>query len=53
MISHCISNNIDRSRIKAKEYGESKLKNHCKDGVRCSEEEHQVNRRTEVKIVGI
>jgi hypothetical protein len=25
--------------------------NRCKDGVKCSEEEHQLNRRTEFKIV--
>jgi hypothetical protein len=30
--------------------GESKLRNNCKDGVPCSEQEHQFNRRTEVRI---
>jgi hypothetical protein len=36
--------------LTAKGYGETKLLNRCKDGVKCSEEEHQVNRRTEFRI---
>ncbi len=40
----------DPSRITYKGYGESKLKNKCDDGVECSEEEHQENRRTEFLI---
>lgn len=44
-------NGIPSSRVIAKGYGESKLKNQCADGVNCSEEEHQRNRRTEVKIL--
>jgi outer membrane protein OmpA-like peptidoglycan-associated protein len=39
-------------RIKAKGYGESALTNKCADGVQCTEEEHQQNRRTELKIIG-
>jgi outer membrane protein OmpA-like peptidoglycan-associated protein len=38
------------SRLTFKGYGESKLKNNCKDGVECSEEQHQQNRRTEFLI---
>ena len=38
-------------RIYGKGYGETKLLNRCKNGVRCSEKEHQVNRRTEFKII--
>ncbi len=34
-------------------YGESRLTNKCADGVKCSEQEHQANRRTEVTIVGM
>ncbi len=41
---------IDPRRIKAKGYGETRLLNRCKNGVGCSEEEHQMNRRTEFKI---
>jgi len=32
-------------------YGESQIRNRCKNGVTCSESEHQYNRRTEVKIL--
>ena len=50
--NYLLKNGIDRNRIhKAKGYGESRLFNHCSDGEACTEEEHQVNRRTEVKIV--
>ncbi len=51
-VDYIVSKGIVRGRITAKGYGESKLKNQCKNGVRCSEEEHQENRRTEIKIVG-
>lgn len=44
---------IDDSRIVAKGYGESKLVNSCADGVRCSEEMHQKNRRTELTIIDL
>ncbi len=43
---------IDSDRIKAKGYGETRLLNHCKDGVQCTESEHKVNRRTEFVIIG-
>ncbi len=43
---------ISKNRISAKGYGETILVNGCKDGVKCSEAEHQKNRRTELKIVG-
>jgi len=43
---------ISSSRLKAKGYGETKLLNKCKDGVRCSDSEHAKNRRTEFKVVG-
>ena len=42
---------IDVKRLIAKGYGERQLVNHCDDGVKCSDEEHQLNRRTEFKIV--
>lgn len=42
---------INESRITTKGLGETLLRNHCKDGVQCSEAEHVYNRRTEVKIL--
>jgi outer membrane protein OmpA-like peptidoglycan-associated protein len=41
---------IAERRIKAFGFGEAKIRNRCTDGVICSEEEHQYNRRTEVKV---
>jgi pyruvate kinase len=35
----------------AVEMGESRLRNGCADGVPCSEQEHQQNRRTEIRIL--
>lgn len=40
-------------RITGKGYGESRIINKCSDGVRCSEEEHQFNRRTEFIVVNM
>jgi outer membrane protein OmpA-like peptidoglycan-associated protein/tetratricopeptide (TPR) repeat protein len=42
---------IDASRIVPKGYGETQLVNQCKSGVKCTEEEHLANRRTEFKII--
>ena len=52
-VDYLIDHGIDASRIVAKGYGESKLLNECSDGVECSEEEHQRNRRTEIKILSV
>jgi outer membrane protein OmpA-like peptidoglycan-associated protein len=38
-------------RIYGKGFGETRLVNECADGVRCSKEKHQENRRTEFIIV--
>jgi outer membrane protein OmpA-like peptidoglycan-associated protein len=43
---------IPQNRISAKGYGETKLLNKCDDGVACSELEHAMNRRTEIRITG-
>ncbi len=49
-VDYMVKKGISRSRLQSKGYGESRLLNHCKDGVKCSDEEHQINRRTEFKI---
>jgi outer membrane protein OmpA-like peptidoglycan-associated protein/tetratricopeptide (TPR) repeat protein len=41
-----IDQGIDRKRLSAKGYGETQLVNRCSDGVECTEEEHQLNRRS-------
>jgi peptidoglycan-associated lipoprotein len=52
-IKYIISKGIDPIRLRAKGYGESQLVNKCADGVECTEEEHQQNRRTEFKVFGL
>jgi outer membrane protein OmpA-like peptidoglycan-associated protein/tetratricopeptide (TPR) repeat protein len=52
-VAWLVKNGIDSSRIIGKGYGESQLVNHCDDGVKCTEEEHQANRRSEFIIVSI
>ena len=48
-----IINGISADRLTAKGYGETQLINNCSDGVKCSEVEHQQNRRSEFIIVSI
>ncbi len=50
-VDHLIRNGVDPQRVTARGYGETKLVNHCADGVECTEEQHQENRRTEFKVV--
>jgi outer membrane protein OmpA-like peptidoglycan-associated protein len=52
-VAYIVSEGIDSVRITAKGYGESQLANRCRNGVECSEAEHQLNRRTELRITGI
>jgi len=52
-VDYLLNKGVPKSDIIAKGYGETKLVNKCKDGVNCSEEEHQANRRTEVKILEV
>ena len=48
-----VKQGIDRKRLKAKGYGETRLVNGCSNGVPCSEEEHQENRRSEFIITAM
>ncbi|QNF35759.1 PD40 domain-containing protein [Adhaeribacter swui] len=50
-VNYIISRGIAPERLIAKGYGETQLLNDCKDGVTCSELEHQINRRTVVRIL--
>ncbi|MCC7245523.1 MAG: OmpA family protein [Saprospiraceae bacterium] len=43
---------IAENSITSKGYGETQLINQCEDGADCSEQDHQKNRRTEIKIIG-
>lgn len=46
-----VSKGITADRIKAVGKGETELRNRCADGVNCSDEEHQYNRRTDFRII--
>ncbi|MEE1964595.1 OmpA family protein [Allomuricauda taeanensis] len=48
---YLILNGIDADRLFSKGFGETQLVNECKDGVYCSEEKHQLNRRSEFVII--
>jgi ompA/motB domain protein len=48
-----IKQGIERSRLTAKGYGETRLVNGCSNGVPCTEEEHQANRRSEFIVTNI
>lgn len=45
-LSWLVNQGIDKNRLSAKGYGEYQLTNQCSDGVVCTEEEHQLNRRS-------
>ncbi|MCY4780545.1 OmpA family protein [Sphingobacterium sp. UT-1RO-CII-1] len=50
-VEYLISRGIARDRLVAKGYGETRLVNKCSNGVACTIEEHQANRRTEVEVL--
>jgi len=51
VVNYILSNSgLSVDRILGIGYGESGLKNKCYNGVRCTEKEHQVNRRTEIEV---
>ena len=50
-VDYIVAGGVARDRIKWRGYGETQLVNNCSNGVKCSREEHQLNRRTEFVIV--
>jgi outer membrane protein OmpA-like peptidoglycan-associated protein len=51
--AYIVSKGVSGSRVTGKGYGETKLLNTCTNTKKCAEAEHQVNRRTEFKILKI
>lgn len=49
--NYLVKTGVKADRIVAVGYGESRIRNHCIDGIECSNEEHRYNRRTEVTIL--
>jgi outer membrane protein OmpA-like peptidoglycan-associated protein/sRNA-binding carbon storage regulator CsrA len=52
VVNYLQNHGISSNRLIANGYGESRLINGCKDGVMCSEAQHEQNRRTEFKVIG-
>ncbi|WP_264529128.1 OmpA family protein [Flavobacterium sp. N502540] len=52
-IDWLIKHGVDKNRLTGKGYGETQLVNHCSDNENCTEEEHQMNRRSEFIISGL
>ncbi len=50
-IKYLISQGIDASRISGKGYGEKQLINNCDNSSNCSQEQHQLNRRSEFIVI--
>jgi len=48
---YVVSKGVDPNRLLYQGFGETKLLNRCSNGVDCTEEEHEVNRRSIVKVV--
>jgi peptidoglycan-associated lipoprotein len=51
-VDYIISKGIAKDRVVSKGYGESKPSENCACE-KCSEEQHQRNRRTEFKVLGL
>jgi outer membrane protein OmpA-like peptidoglycan-associated protein len=52
-VEYVISKGISQDRIQHEAFGETQLVNDCADGVRCTEEQHSKNRRSEFKIINL
>lgn len=50
-VDFIVSKGVDPKRVIAKGYGESRITNRCKNGVYCTDDEHQPNRRVEFRIL--
>ena len=50
---YLVSRGISSDRLVANGYGESELVNECDDSIKCEENAHQANRRTEFKILAV
>lgn len=51
VVDYLTGKGISADRLKWAGYGETQLVNGCSNGVNCSDEEHQMNRRTEFKVL--
>jgi outer membrane protein OmpA-like peptidoglycan-associated protein len=49
--TYLVTKGINPNRIRIEYYGKSRLVNKCTDGVPCSEDDQQLNRRTEFEVI--
>ncbi|MEY3397411.1 MAG: hypothetical protein RL220_5, partial [Bacteroidota bacterium] len=52
VVDYLVKHGVNRGSINSKGFGERKLLNGCTDGVECTEDKHQQNRRTEFIVTG-
>ncbi|WP_423147294.1 OmpA family protein [Rubrolithibacter danxiaensis] len=52
-VDYLVNQGVGSKRLSAVGLGETEILNRCADGVKCTEKEHQANRRTEFKVVKI
>jgi len=50
-VKYLVEKGIKVERLVPAGYGETKLRNKCKNGVKCTDEEHMFNRRVELKVL--
>ena len=50
-VDYIVSQGIQKDRLHYKGYGETVLLNDCGNGTKCDDAEHEVNRRTEFKVI--
>lgn len=50
-VNYLVSKGIEKTRLSARGYGETKPLNECVNGINCNEDQHQQNRRTEIKVL--
>ena len=51
VLDYLTAKGISASRVNAQAFGETQLVNKCADGVKCTEDEHKLNRRTETLVI--
>ncbi|HEY0978276.1 MAG TPA: OmpA family protein, partial [Flavobacteriales bacterium] len=52
-VDHLMRQGVGPDQLRAMGYGETRLVNECGNGVKCTEEAHQANRRLEFKVVAL
>lgn len=52
-VNYLVEKGVLPEQLVAKGYGETRLKNNCGNNSECSEDEHAVNRRVEIKVLDV